>query len=179
MTKRMTQLKKDVNTETLVHQWLGWSRAGKLELKRGSGCRRNSMDWNLGVKALSLELFRFAFKSEFCPDWPWDLGQVTQILCAPCCCCRFSRVWLCAAPQTAAHQAPPSLGFSKQEHWSGVPLPSRHLENVRQQIIQWAPIRIKYTRICEAPTAGQGMFSLNGKNEKQGCESLWAKWVGP
>ena len=29
---------------------------------------------------------------------------------------RFSRVRLCAIPQTAAHQAPPSLGFSRQEH---------------------------------------------------------------
>ena len=37
---------------------------------------------------------------------------------------RFSRVRLCATPQTAAHQAPPSLGFSRQEHWSGLPLPS-------------------------------------------------------
>ena len=37
---------------------------------------------------------------------------------------RFSRVWLCATPQTAAHQAPLSLGFSKQEHWSGLPFPS-------------------------------------------------------
>ena len=37
---------------------------------------------------------------------------------------RFSRVRLCATPQTAAHQAPPSLGFSKQEHWSGLPFPS-------------------------------------------------------
>ena len=36
----------------------------------------------------------------------------------------FSRVRLCATPQTAAHQAPPSLGFSRQEHWSGLPLPS-------------------------------------------------------
>ena len=32
---------------------------------------------------------------------------------------RFSRVQLCATPWTAAHQAPPSLGFSRQEHWSG------------------------------------------------------------
>ena len=32
---------------------------------------------------------------------------------------RFSHVRLCATPQTAAHQAPPSLGFSRQEHWSG------------------------------------------------------------
>ena len=37
---------------------------------------------------------------------------------------RFSRVQLCAAPQTAAHQAPPSLGFSRQEQWSGLPFPS-------------------------------------------------------
>ena len=31
---------------------------------------------------------------------------------------------LCAIPETAAHQAPPSLGFSRQEHWSGLPFPS-------------------------------------------------------
>ena len=36
----------------------------------------------------------------------------------------FSRVWLCVTPQTAAHQSPSSLGFSKQEHWSGLPFPS-------------------------------------------------------
>ena len=36
----------------------------------------------------------------------------------------FSRVRLCATPQTAAHQAPQSLGFSRQEHWSGLPFPS-------------------------------------------------------
>ena len=37
---------------------------------------------------------------------------------------RFSRVQLCATPETAAHQALPSLGFSIQEHWSGLPFPS-------------------------------------------------------
>ena len=36
----------------------------------------------------------------------------------------FSRVRLLATPWTAAHQAPPSMGFSRQEYWSGVPLPS-------------------------------------------------------
>ena len=34
----------------------------------------------------------------------------------------LSRVWLLATPWTAAHQAPPSLGLSRQECWSGVPL---------------------------------------------------------
>ena len=42
---------------------------------------------------------------------------------------RFSRVRLCATPQTAAHQAPPSLGFSRQEHWSGLPFPSPKQES--------------------------------------------------
>ena len=37
---------------------------------------------------------------------------------------RFSRVQLCATPETAAHQAPLSLGFSRQEHWIGFPFPS-------------------------------------------------------
>ena len=37
---------------------------------------------------------------------------------------RFSRVRLCVTPETAAHQALPSLGFSRQEHWSGLPFPS-------------------------------------------------------
>ena len=35
---------------------------------------------------------------------------------------RFSRVRLFTTPWTAAHQAPPSMGFSRQEYWSGVPL---------------------------------------------------------
>ena len=37
---------------------------------------------------------------------------------------RFSCVQLGATPWTAAQQAPPSLGFSRQEHWSGLPFPS-------------------------------------------------------
>ena len=36
----------------------------------------------------------------------------------------FSRVRLFMTPWTAAHQVPPSMGFSRQEYWSGVPLPS-------------------------------------------------------
>ena len=36
----------------------------------------------------------------------------------------LSCVWLFETPWTAAYQAPPSMGFSRQEYWSGVPLPS-------------------------------------------------------
>ena len=40
----------------------------------------------------------------------------------------LSRVWLLATPWTAAYQAPPSMGFSRQEHWSGVPSPSPNIQ---------------------------------------------------
>ena len=36
----------------------------------------------------------------------------------------LSHVWLLATPWTAAYQAPVSMGFSRQEYWSGLPLPS-------------------------------------------------------
>ena len=36
----------------------------------------------------------------------------------------FSHVWLLATPWITAYQAPPFMGFSRQEYWSGVPLPS-------------------------------------------------------
>ena len=36
----------------------------------------------------------------------------------------LSRVRLFATPWTVAHQAPPSMGFSRQEYWSGLPFPS-------------------------------------------------------
>ena len=40
------------------------------------------------------------------------------------CTWSLSRVWLSATPWAVAHQAPPSMGFSRQEYWSGLPFPS-------------------------------------------------------
>ena len=51
---------------------------------------------------------------------------------------RFSLIRLCATPQTVAHQAPPSLGFSRQEHWSGLPFPSPMHES-ESEVAQWCP----------------------------------------
>ena len=45
----------------------------------------------------------------------------------------FSHVWLCWTPETAAHQAPPSLGFSRQEHWSGWSFPSPMHESEKRK----------------------------------------------
>ena len=60
---------------------------------------------------------------------PWDSpGKNTGVGCHFLLQCvkakSFSHVWLLATPWTAAYQAPPSMGFSRQEYWSGVPLPS-------------------------------------------------------
>ena len=48
----------------------------------------------------------------------WSSGLLLLLLS------HFSRVRHCATPWTAAHQAPLSLGFSRQEYWSGLPFPS-------------------------------------------------------
>ena len=42
----------------------------------------------------------------------------------------LSHVWLLATPWTAAYQAPSSMGFSRQECWSGVPLPSPQMRKL-------------------------------------------------
>jgi len=49
--------------------------------------------------------------------WPW-MGLVNEWVKS------LSRVWLFVSPWTIAHHAPPSMGFSRQEYWSGVPFPS-------------------------------------------------------
>ena len=53
---------------------------------------------------------------------------------------RFSCARLCTTPQTAAPQAPRSLGFSRQEHWSGLPFPSPEFGISRCKLlyIRWA-----------------------------------------
>ena len=47
-------------------------------------------------------------------------GSTLLLLLLSC----FSRAGLLVTPWTEASQAPPSMGFSRQEYWSGVPLPS-------------------------------------------------------
>ena len=49
----------------------------------------------------------------------------------------LSRVRLFATPWTAAHQAPPSMGFSRQEYWSGVPLPSPCMQITSWEMLGW------------------------------------------
>ena len=95
----------------------------------------------------------------------------------------LSLVWLLATPWTAAYQAPPSMGFSSQEYWSGVPLPSPHtiikriklreqknifssvqLSHPAMSYSLW-PHGLQHARLpCPSPTAGAYSKS---------CPSYW------
>ena len=61
------------------------------------------------LQARTLEWVAISFSS----SWKWKVKVKS-----------LSRVQLLATSWTAAYQAPPSMGFSRQEYWSGVPLPS-------------------------------------------------------
>ena len=62
----------------------------------------------------------------------------------------LSHVRLLATPWTAAHQAPPSMGFSRQEYWSGVPLPSPLLHCRWRLIIFTMPLAcVNFFFICK------------------------------
>ena len=59
------------------------------------------------LQARTLEWVAISFSNA----WKWKVQSL-------------SHVWLLATPWTASHQAPPPMGFSRPEHWNGVPLPS-------------------------------------------------------
>ena len=61
------------------------------------------------LQARTLEWVAISFSNA----WKWKVNVKS-----------LSRVRLLVTPWTSAHQAPPSMGFSRQEYWSGVPLPS-------------------------------------------------------
>ena len=61
------------------------------------------------LKARTLEWVAISFSNA----WKWKVKEKA-----------LSRVQLLATPWTAAYQAPPPMGFSRQEYWSGMPLPS-------------------------------------------------------
>ena len=64
------------------------------------------------LQARTLEWVAISFSNA----WKWKVKMKS-----------LSHVWLLATPRTAAYQAPPSMGFSRQEYWSGLPLPSPNL----------------------------------------------------
>ena len=78
----------------------------------------------------------------------------------------LSHVWLLATPWTAAYQAPPFMEFSRQEYWSGLPLPSpisSYLTN-----IYWATIIFQTLKHIsrQSKVHAQLIFYLRGKRER-------------
>ena len=84
---------------------------------------------------------------------------------------RFSRVWLCVTPQTAAHQAPPSLGFSRQEHWSALPFPSPMHESEKWKWSHWVMSNSQRPRGLQ-PTRLLRPWDFPGKSTGVGCHCL-------
>ena len=76
---------------------------------------------------------------------------------------RFRHVWLCATPKMAAHQAPPSLGFSRQEHWSGLPFLSPMHESQK-----WKWNHFSRVQLCATPqtAAHQAPPSLGSSRQE-------------
>ena len=110
---------------------------------------------------------------------PWDSpGKDTGVDCHFVLQCvkvkSLSRVRLLATPWTSAYQAPPSMGFSRQEYWSGVPLPSplykaRTLERLSQCSGAGDELHSSAQGALPQETAGPGlshtyMWSLNSYN---------------
>ena len=75
----------------------------------------------------------------------------------------LSRVQLLATPWTAAYQAPRSMGFSRQEYWSGVPLPSpiRSMNQDKLEVVkqEMARVNIDILGISDLRWTGMGEFT--------------------
>ena len=74
-------------------------------------------------------------------------------------------------PMTAAHQAPPSLGFSRQEHWSGLPFPSPMHESEKWK---WSHLVVPDSQQSHVlqPTRLLRPWDFPGKSTGVGCHCL-------
>ena len=63
----------------------------------------------------------------------------------------FSRVRLLATPWSAAYQAPLSMGFSRQEYWSGLPLPSPNCRFASFHILHFFFFNFSIMLVCSMP----------------------------
>ena len=88
----------------------------------------------------------------------------------------FSRVRLFATPWTAAYQAPPPMGFSRQEYWSGVPLPSPSLSpgvcSNSCPLSQWCHPTIS-SSVAPISSCPQSFSAYKSCNYINGIHSNW------
>ena len=105
-------LPQKLNFKEFLHPWI-WllllSRFSRVQLCDPIDGSPPGSPFPRILQARTLEWVAISFSN----SWKWKVKVKS-----------LSRVWLFATPWTAAYQAPLSMGFSRQEYWSGVPLPS-------------------------------------------------------
>ena len=105
---------------------------GLLSIRRHRGGLQQAMANNVlnrGIRAGSIQEIKWIKKidpgrEEGQPERQWWLACISQefaLFCRPWKVKLLSRVRLFATPWTITYQAPPSMGFSRQEYWSGLP----------------------------------------------------------
>ena len=147
------QVSEFLKNETLVST-MGEQKMATIE--DGTGTLSMTQEWVVW----SIDPYRMRRMTE---EWRFQLSH-------------FSRVRLCdPTDDYAARQAPPSLGFSRQEHWSGVPFPSPMHESEKSK---WSRL------VVSDPQRPHGLqpirllhpWDFPGKSTGVGCHCLQRSW---
>ena len=165
------------NLEMCMHAWCRFSRVRLFETlwilthQAPLSMGFSGQEYRVGCHALLQGIFltqnRTCISCNFCIT----VGFFTAELPGKSLLSHFSGVWLCATPETAAHQAPPSLGFSRQEHWSRLPFPSPMHESEKWK---WSRLVVSNPQQPRGlqPTRLLCTWDFPGKSTGVGCHCL-------
>ena len=115
------------------------------------------------LQARTLEWVAISFSNA----WKWKV-KVKSLSC----------VRLLATPWTAAHQAPPSMGFSKQEYWSGMPLPGKTYFPLHYEFLVCQQVVSAWTQRSTQRSKTEGLYHdtsflvCKGTKKKENVEIL-------
>ena len=109
------------------------------------------------LQARTLEWVAISFSNA----WKWKV-KVNSL----------SRVWLFATPWTATHQAPPSMGFSRQEYWSGVPM-----KQTNPLLLESRKAQDTTGLHCESVRSGKTMGKTVTSSRVLRDKSRWGRWA--
>ena len=147
----------------------GWGQKCLLKKQKKKTVQRGNIQHSLLITLAPKWILLSYFKESKCLDHKL-MTMTYDVQVAAAAAKFFSCVWLCATPETAAHQASPSLGFSRQEHWTGLPFPSPMHESKKWKW-KWSCVRLlapPWTAAQQAPPS----MDFPGKNTGVGCHFL-------
>ena len=115
------------------------------------------------LQARTLEWGAISFSSA----WKWKVKVKS-----------LSRVPLCVTPWTAAYQSPPSMGFSRQEYWSGVPLPSpmTNLDSILKNRDITLPTSVRVVKAMVFSSSHVWMWELDHKKAEYRRMDAFELW---